>query len=112
MLNISIFSVVPRKISHNLNINVGALLPGSALPKRERNQDSNVTESLSKSLPSSRFNSKDEVSEEPTKPISFSRASSEDSHDKKEFSWEKSVSFDGGTDTEVLRSMTKVNSYT
>ncbi|XP_044763788.1 WASH complex subunit 2 [Coccinella septempunctata] len=102
---------VPGKLSHNLNINVGALLPGSALPKREKVQSPDQNEKLSKSLPASRFNLNEELSAKPhvpTKPITIVRGSSQEAPSTKEHrNLEKSVSFDGGTDIEVLQSITK-----
>ncbi|XP_045466893.1 WASH complex subunit 2 isoform X2 [Harmonia axyridis] len=93
---------VPRKLSHNININVEALLPGSgtAFSKRDRTQIPDASEKLSRSLPASRFSLNEEFLIKSKAPIT-------DTNSKPEYKIEKSISFDSGADIEVLQSITK-----
>ncbi|KAL3271274.1 hypothetical protein HHI36_021765 [Cryptolaemus montrouzieri] len=100
---------VPRKLSHKLNINVGALLPGSVPPRRDKGQ-SPEQEPTTSPLRSSKINAEPDnhpPSLVSNKPIPILRTVSESDASRKEYKLEKSVSFDSTTDVEVLQSVTK-----
>ncbi|KAK9876355.1 hypothetical protein WA026_012664 [Henosepilachna vigintioctopunctata] len=88
---------LPGKLSHKLDINVGALLPGSAPPRREKIQTPETkTEELNNEDP-------DFV----RTPISILRTQSETHPITREYRLEKSVSFDNAAEVEVLHNVTK-----
>lgn len=94
------------KISHNLNINVGALLPGSVRPKQNKSNEVNKEESDSKT--NSLVVSKKEESDTKTSSLTASMPNLSVSHQK----MVKSVSFDEPTDNvETLQSLTQVSKY-